>query len=198
MADLTRADHLAGVLASVREPPDPTAPLVRLGVTVHHSDGPPMAPPEELDRWHAERGFACEVRVESYAPDLAPLWLHLRPGETRTLHAGYNAYITADGAIWRCRPEGVAGAHCKAGERNRTHLSVCLAGRLMTARPSGAQLDALRHVLVQWCARYGLGVDSVEGHRDAPGAATDCPGDNLYALLPTLRAEVAALLKGGA
>jgi hypothetical protein len=188
---MSSLESLAGVLHTLREP------RVVRGITVHHSDGPPMAQPETLDGWHRDRGFAVDVTAADYAPDHAPLWLHLRPGEVRTLHAGYHVYVTADGAIWRCRPESKHGAHCRVANRNETHLSVCLAGKLEECKPAASQLDALRHVLVGWCTRYSLDPDlAIEGHRDAPGAATDCPGRFLYTLLPTLRREVAALLTG--
>jgi hypothetical protein len=134
-----------------------------------------------------------EVVVKSLvAPDTVPLWLHLRPGQAFRLHLGYHVYITADGAVWRARPESKPGAHCKVAGRNISHLGVCLAGKLEEQKPSGAQMDALRDVCVRWCVRYSLDPETaIEGHKDAPGADTDCPGRYLYELLPRLRADVA-------
>jgi N-acetyl-anhydromuramyl-L-alanine amidase AmpD len=154
-----------------------------------------MAQPEEVDRWNEARGFECVVRAEDYAPDTVPLWLHLRPGQAFRLHLGYHVYITADGAVWRARPESKAGAHCKVAGRNISHLGVCLAGKLEEQTPSGAQMEALRDVCSRWCVRYGLDPQTaIEGHRDAPGADTDCPGRYLWELLPRLRADVAEML----
>jgi hypothetical protein len=36
----------------------------------------------------------------------------------------------------------------------------------------------------------GWWIPTLGGHRDAPGAETACPGDNVYDLLPALRNEV--------
>ena len=56
----------------------------------------------------------------------------------------------------------------------------------MYAEPTDAQIQATAMLLANICTDYGLLFDAehIVGHRDV--GQTNCPGDNLYDMLPTL------------
>lgn len=122
---------------------------------------------------------------------------------------GYNYLIAPDGTIFEGRDPGsgdqddVLGAHF-CGSNTGT-MGVCLLGEYGSAKPSEAMMDALQQLLA-WKASKDeldplaafyhpansqLGV--IAGHRD--GCSTECPGDNVYALLPKTRQQVAAYMQ---
>lgn len=98
------------------------------------------------------------------------------------------------------------------GGSNSGNLGVALLGDFTYHRknantPTGAATSSLTDVLAEISYRHGIEaddtvayvnpvngdartVDAVPGHRD--WASTECPGDNLYAMLPALRAETVA------
>lgn len=103
------------------------------------------------------------------------------------------------------------GAH--AGGYNTGNVGVALLGSFSTAgdyrgEPTDAAVAAATGILAELAGRHGIdplgtvdyvnpvttkpGVDAISGHRDYN--ATECPGDNLYALLPQIRSTVATLL----
>jgi hypothetical protein len=105
----------------------------------------------------------------------------------------------------------VVGAH--AGGYNTGNVGVALlgsfaAGGRYDGEPTPAAVAAAEGVLAEFAGRHGIdplgtvdyanavnsapGVNAISGHRDY--SATECPGDNLYILLPQIRARVAALL----
>ena len=65
-----------------------------------------------------------------------------------------------------------------------------MTGNFDTERPTPEQIDSLERLLAFLCRIYDIeaGVTTIEGHRDVN--ATDCPGDNLYRLLPQIRRDV--------
>ncbi len=66
------------------------------------------------------------------------------------------------------------------------HALVVLEGNFEEEQPSEAQLVALRKIITRLSAQYQVPPDRVGGHKDF--AETLCPGKNLQALLPELRA----------
>ena len=132
---------------------------------------------------------------------------------------GYNFAVDAYGRIWEARAGGidqaVMGAH--AGGYNTESTGVVVLGSFTGVAPPPAALSALERLLAWKLALHGvpaLGRVSVEvspsgsdytafapgshvslpriaGHRD--GDQTSCPGDALYARLPSLRPRVASL-----
>lgn len=109
----------------------------------------------------------------------------------------------------------VTGAH--TGGWNSGNLGVALLGEFTTHRRSGAEpkpaaVSSLEELLAELARRHGLdplaevvygnpvnGVQRpasvVGGHRDYE--ATECPGERLYALLPSIRLHVADKLASG-
>jgi hypothetical protein len=126
---------------------------------------------------------------------------------------GYNYLIAQDGTIFQGRSfsndeaenDNVQGAHF-CGQNSGT-MGICLLGNFNTAVPSDTAVTSLVR-LTSWKldkeslnplassrhpANSNLGV--IAGHRN--GCATECPGDNLYAMLDDIRLEVDAYLKAG-
>ncbi|MDS1271448.1 peptidoglycan recognition family protein [Lipingzhangella sp. LS1_29] len=83
----------------------------------------------------------------------------------------------------------VVGAH--VANHNSHTLGIENEGSYGSASPPEEQLAALVATVAWLCAVYELDPEqAIVGHRDFN--ATACPGDELYALLPSLRTEVCA------
>jgi hypothetical protein len=132
---------------------------------------------------------------------------------------GYNFAIDAFGTIWEARAGGVdepvIGA--QAGGYNLVSSGVVMLGTFIGALPSPAALRSLQQLLAWKLSLHGVpalgrvtvvvdpagagftryapgahvSLPRVAGHRD--GDTTACPGDALYARLPSIRPHVAAL-----
>jgi uncharacterized protein (TIGR03437 family) len=119
---------------------------------------------------------------------------------------GYNYLIDPNGVIYEGRAGGdnVLGAHFSGV--NAGTMGVSMIGTFTSVTPSAQALTSLRRILA-WKADQrsidptgrarhaasGLELNNISGHRDGPGA-TECPGNALYPLLPSLRESVKALL----
>ncbi len=77
------------------------------------------------------------------------------------------------------------------------HFLVCLEGDYDRAGVNDAQIASLALVLAWGTATFGVGVDTLAGHRDY--ADTQCPGDSVYSLLTTgsLAQRIEAVLAEG-
>lgn len=69
--------------------------------------------PEQIDRWHAERGFKRDPQCVVGARPILP-------------HIGYHWVITADGTAWPCRTLAEVGAHAQG--HNATSIGICMVG----------------------------------------------------------------------
>ena len=92
---------------------------------------------------------------------------------------GYHKYIRKNGLIEKGRPLTVRGAHVKG--HNHHSIGICYEGGVHAADPNTgldtrteAQKEAMTRVIREMLARYPDA--QVIGHRDMPGAATQCPG----------------------
>ncbi|MGH2876711.1 MAG: N-acetylmuramoyl-L-alanine amidase, partial [Solirubrobacteraceae bacterium] len=131
----------------------------------------------------------------------------------------YNFVVDAFGRIWEARAGGidepVIGAH--AGGYNSVSTGIAVLGSFMFALPPRAALDALQRLLAWKLSLHGVPtrghvrvrvnpadafytpfrpgqlvrLPRIAGHRD--GDMTDCPGNDLYHRLPSIRAQVRAL-----
>jgi hypothetical protein len=106
-----------------------------------------------------------------------------RPPDQRLAYIGYSFGI-ADGEITELR----GWDHQPAHDFINTTLGVCFGGNYETAQPDPADLDALVWFIREARRRTGRHLP-VDGHRDAPGAGTACPGRHLYAELGDIRAR---------
>ncbi|MCB0459722.1 MAG: N-acetylmuramoyl-L-alanine amidase [Flavobacteriaceae bacterium] len=112
---------------------------------------------------------------------------------------GYNFLIDTNGNIYEGRADDTRGAHF-SGHNSETS-GMALMGTFTSVTPSSTMLYALEGLLVWKCcdkeidplttayhASSGLTLNTISGHRD--GGATECPGDKVYELLPTIRNSV--------
>jgi len=89
-----------------------------------------------------------------------------------------------DGEIQEGRPLKTMGAHARGA--NKGSIGISLIGTFMTEKPTPKQMASLCSLIATLCEKFDLDpLEDVVGHRDVGN--TDCPGDNLYALLPTIR-----------
>lgn len=86
----------------------------------------------------------------------------------------------------------VESAHCTG--QNTVAVGIENEGTYTTVDPRSAQYAKLVDLCAYLCAQYGLRAYQIFGHRDFNN--TECPGSRLYAMLPQLRADVAARIGG--
>lgn len=67
---------------------------------------------EQIDQWHAERGFKRDMSI--------------RPGYAKLQHIGYHYVITLDGQLHRGRPLEEVGAHAQS--YNAKSIGICMVG----------------------------------------------------------------------
>jgi hypothetical protein len=92
-----------------------------------------------------------------------------------------------DGTIFEGRGAGIIGGATE-GDNSTSH-AICLLGNFenhgLTAAAWSALVDLTRHG-----RNAGWWVPTCGGHRNAPGAQTECPGDHLYSRLGELRKAI--------
>jgi peptidoglycan hydrolase-like protein with peptidoglycan-binding domain len=87
----------------------------------------------------------------------------------------------------------VRGAHCDG--QNDVAVGIENEGTYTSVQPPQALYDQLVALCAYICQQYNIPSSQIYGHRDFN--ATQCPGDQLYAMLPKLRTDVAARLTNG-
>lgn len=115
---------------------------------------------------------------------------------------GYTALVDRFGRIWEGRYGGqdrsVSGAHTYA--RNAWSFGISAIGSFDTVSPPSAVVNSLEAYIAWKLTIHGVPPtgtvvingathNRISGHRDA--YSTSCPGSRLYALLPTIRTDVA-------
>jgi len=119
---------------------------------------------------------------------------------------GYNYLIDPNGVIYEGRAGGddVIAGH--AYGHNVGTMGVAFLGTFSTVEPTSAALASAESLLAWKCDQRnmdplgsgtdyaGTYYDYIAGHRDV--SATECPGDRLYNLLPTIRQNVSNLMSG--
>lgn len=127
-------------------------------IVIHHTGGADIdASAEQIHGWHLNNGWSG---------------------------IGYHYVIRKDGTIEEGRPHWTVGAHA-SGENWHT-IGIHLSGDFEEAEPTFEQVEATAMLLANLCTDYGLPIDAdhIVGHRDL--MSTDCPGQNLYDMLPTI------------
>lgn len=160
----------------------------------------------ERSEWHARRPRARHV-----IPTPTPrLWLHHTAG---ALDAGGNgvwwddvagiqrfhmdgrgwsdiaySFVIGGGQVFEGRGAGVAGGHTQ-GDNTRSH-AICLIGSYDFMTPTDRDLDAIVELAVHG-HRQGWWPNQITGgHRNAPGAQTACPGNQLDARIGYLNERI--------
>ncbi|MFC1678928.1 peptidoglycan recognition family protein [Elusimicrobiota bacterium] len=124
-----------------------------------------------------------------------------REGKQPFSDIGYHFLIDGSGMIAEGRPSNQLGAH--AGKRaNYGNFGIALIGQFDKQQPTPQQLDSLKRLSTFLAIRYEMKLAQrgvLEGH--SYFAATSCPGKNVIAALPSLRAatntEMLALQRKG-
>lgn len=97
----------------------------------------------------------------------------------------YTFIITRSGRIFEGTGPGRVGTHT-AGQ-NTASRAICLTGNYQNIEPNKKQLDAIVWLLQHGAQeRWWEAPELAGGHRDAPGAATACPGANLLSRVAEL------------
>ncbi len=115
----------------------------------------------------------------------------LADGRTKPAWADvpYHLYLDCNGAVAEGRDIDYAGdsntAYDPAG-----HLLVVVEGNFSAEELTEKQRLTLEELVPALAKRYHVAADSIGGHQDF--AQTQCPGTELYALLPQLRQLVAS------
>lgn len=102
---------------------------------------------------------------------------------------GYNFLVDDDGNIYVGRGYGNQGGANLGADNSFSH-SICAMGNFDTRRVPAALEDSIIWLLEQGAALGYWETDDIRGHRDELDAATECPGDFLYARLPAIRLKV--------
>lgn len=98
----------------------------------------------------------------------------------------YSFVIFPSGRVYRGRGWGVVGAHTE-GSNSITH-AFSFVGNFESLRPTKDALEAAAALHRRGVKHGKIRKEGfIKGHRDAPGAATACPGIHLYNRLPFIR-----------
>ena len=114
-------------------------------------------------------------------------------GQQFTISRGGYVLEGRQGSLERIRNGSsfVRGIHA-GSPANAESIGIENEGTYTSVQPTEALYDSLVEFCAYICTQYGIAASQIFGHRDF--MATQCPGDQLYARLPQLRADVAALL----
>lgn len=122
------------------------------------------------DRWHGKEGMRdCQnfhMNVRNYN-DIA-----------------YSFLVDTDGLIYVGRGAGVVGAHTE-GDNSHSH-AICAMGNFNSTHPTSKLIVAIASLVQFGHAYHWWPKELTGGHRDAPGANTECPGDLLYSMIPEI------------
>jgi hypothetical protein len=148
-------------------------------IVIHHSASD-FGSAAILDEWHRGPSFGFDELGYHFVID--------------------NGRGGADGAVevgsrWHKQKWGAHTGGTPDNEYNNYGIGICLIGEFTRKLPSPAQLRSLHRLTEFLTARYNIPPEHVIGHRDAPDAHTDCPGDMLHRYIyDTLRPQLARQL----
>ena len=129
-------------------------------------------------RMGSSRGLWLHHSVTKATSDPVRDATHIaRIGIQRFGRMSYSFVVHPDGTILEGQ-NGHVGAHTRG--QNSTTQAICCVGNFETDPVTPEMVQAIRVLVRDFGPLLG-------GHRDAPGAATACPGRNLYVRLPELR-----------
>ena len=100
---------------------------------------------------------------------------------------GYSFSIGPSGRVYECRAQMI-GAHTEG--HNSDGFGICFQGTFIDHLPTPAAMTACAQLIAQLHRVGAIAQLVIHGHRDV--FATKCPGDTLYAALPSLRDLVRA------
>lgn len=115
-------------------------------------------------------------------------------GQARFAHGiSYTYAVTPSGRVYEGHSVDRQGAH--TGGDNTHSRGIVLVGNYDVARPSPQQLASVAELLVYGVLMgYWRAAALTGGHRDAPNAATACPGRHGYAAIAGINRTAVALM----
>lgn len=158
-----------------------------------HDDGFGPAPLPADEVWGHHSVTVAPDLLPPYDDEAAAMRLLERIGEQKFGGGvSYTFAIMPTGRIYEGHSVGRKGAH--TARRNSIARAIVFVGNYDTAQPTPAQIEAAAQLLVHgWRSGWWKAPRLNGGHKDAPGAATACPGRYLSAAVPTINARAAAL-----
>jgi hypothetical protein len=118
-------------------------------IVLHHTVTPDTTTPAQIAAYH--------VNTRGY-PGIA-----------------YHYLIDATGQAWQTNALTSVSYHC--GAHNPESIGIALIGDFTAHVPTAAQLAKTVEIVAQLCEALGLPSSAAVGHKDLPGAATQCPGN---------------------
>lgn len=103
----------------------------------------------------------------------------------------YSFLVDASGQVWEGRGPGIAGGHTKG--RNTVSHGICAIGNYDQTEPSEELLESLAQLVAHGLLAGWWATTITGGHREAPGAATACPGRHLMAKMGSVNARAAEI-----
>ncbi len=155
-------------------------------------DGPAPLPADEVYLHHS--ATTAPPASASVDLDAAVVRLLEQIGQVR-FRAGisYTFLIPPSGRVFEGHSVGRRGTHTRG--RNMISRAICLVGNYERDGPTAAQLLPVAELLAHG---HKLGWWSLPrltgGHRDAPGAATLCPGGRAWSLIGGINAAAAEIV----
>ena len=126
-------------------------------ITIHHTASKRNTSFEVVNQWHKDRFNFISLLG---------------------FYVGYHYLITEDGEVTQARKDTELGAHSVP---NDGKIGICLTGNFNEEMPSEMQIKSLEELTERLKREYNI--SEVKAHRDVPGNRTECPGNNLYALV---------------
>lgn len=144
-------------------------------MTIHHSAIPRAHADTDAEAVEIVRRIQREHREREQYDDIA-----------------YNFLIDPSGRVIEGRGAEVQGSHA-GRHQNAGNVGISLLGQFERESPTRAQEDAVARL--GGFLAYAYGIDTapdsfLSGHRDLPGAQTQCPGRNAYSKLPAWRVAI--------
>lgn len=125
-------------------------------LAIHHSAGPDTQTPNDIANFHINSNGWGGI--------------------------GYHFLISKDGVVYYVGD--ISTARANVANLNDQVIGICLVGNFTSGKePTEAQIDSAHKLCEFFISHYPdlvnvLSWDSVLGHKDLPGQATTCPGDN--------------------
>ena len=119
-------------------------------IVIHHSASPRETTFEQIEGWHLAKGWDA---------------------------IGYHYLIDGDAKVHVGRPIVFQGAHAKGA--NRDSIGICVTGDNTRGGMEWSHEQRVRLRELVAALRTALPGVEVMGHREVPGAATACPGEDV-------------------
>ena len=99
-------------------------------------------------------------------------------------HTAYHYIVGRDGTVKQLHSLHERTGATRNAESNAKSISIVVAGNFQDEKVNPEQKEALSALVKKLNARFAF--TRIIGHRDVEGSPTQCPGENLYHLIPSL------------